>query len=119
MRLDATTIKERLGGAAPASGLAALVKGPVAGAGGGDDWLSRVNETIANFRDLMAAAKAGGLNLTGAQGGGNTGGELLGLAKLLIQQGYGDTPLGTLAKSIERFTLKQLEELARGNRAGR
>ena len=85
------------------------------------DWLSRVNLTINNFKELVELAKqfrgeepvdkepAPRLNpKTPARSPG-----LLDYVQLAIQAGYGDTPIGKLIEQVSPHTLKQIMEIVK------
>ncbi len=114
MRLNAEALAKRL--APPAAGGLTGVIEKVAGGAQGDDFMSRLHATIDNFKGLVEGARTVGLDVRGDAAGGL---DLAALAKLLIAQGYGDAPLGKLAKMVEGVTLKQLEGLLGGNRSER
>jgi len=93
---------------------------------GGDDFLSRINSTISNFKELLKLAQevrgfAGGelLNNTDEKPSGAQpvaqGGGLAQVVGLAIQSGYGDTPIGELLDHARPFTLRQIIEVV--NRA--
>lgn len=88
--------------------------------GGGDDFLSRINRTISNFKELLAIAQQfKGLNPT-AKGEdsppGKPGGGMGQLVQLLIAAGYGDTPIGKLIEEISPYTVKQLTGMVKNVR---
>lgn len=88
------------------------LEGEVMPPGGGEDFLSRINRTISNFKELMAIAQQfKGLN-PAAKGEetppGKPGGGMGQLVQLLIAAGYGDTPIGKLIEEISPYTVKQL-----------
>jgi len=83
---------------------------------GGDDWLSRINTTITNAKELLKAYQ----QLRGI--GEMTQPDepvdlkeprqptppLINFLQLIIAKGYGDTPIGDLFEQIKPFTIKQL-----------
>jgi len=94
-----------------------------------DDFLSRVNRTITNFKELVKLGQQfRGLDELGAGDQGAPGEELTrtpkgttnpGLAEyvnLIMKSGYGDTPVGQLIEKISPYTLRQILEVIK--RAG-
>ena len=86
----------------------------------GDDWLSRVNLTVDNLKELaslwmkLRGSQEGKTNPAGISS--NPPANSPGLAdyiQLLIRAGYGDVPIGKLIEQISPYTLKQFMELAR------
>ena len=75
----------------------------------GDDWLSRANTLVTNFKGLLEAARASQAKAaeTSSPEQGQPG-ELATLMQLLIKYGLGDTPVGQLIKKVEPYTLKQI-----------
>jgi len=78
---------------------------------GSEDLLSRINNTIANFIELLSLAKQMRGDTAGQPGENEPGPGASGLAQLvqvLIQSGYGDTPVGELLESIKPYGITQL-----------
>lgn len=93
--------------------------------GGGDDWLSRINSTINNFRELLKVAAQfkqltqGGEAMEPQDTGPGSPAKSPGLAdyvQLAIQAGYGDIPIGKLIEELSPFTLSQVLEVIRNAR---
>jgi len=95
---------------------------------GGDDFLSRVNLAIKNFKNLIEVAK----QFRGTEDGlvtkqPKSSKEVAapaapGLAdyiRLAIQAGHGDTPIGKLIEDISPHTLKQIVEILRNAKPGK
>lgn len=83
---------------------------------GGDDFLSRVNITLQNFKELLNMFKEL-RDITGNQADegepgmprsqpGQSG--VVQFVQLLIENGYGDTPIGDLFDQIRPHTIKQI-----------
>lgn len=92
---------------------------------GGDDFLSRVNSTISNFKELLKMAKEfkglAGSDVMGNEPAAPKSGQsgqsgFATFIQLLIQSGYGDTPIGELFDKVKPYTIKQIMEFV--NRAG-
>jgi len=87
---------------------------------GGDDFLSRINQTITNFKELLKMAQeAKGLSQESPTKnlGNNPGGNppapapIAQFVQTLIASGYGDSPVGELFDKIKPYSIKQLLEL--------
>jgi len=89
----------------------------------GDDWISRINLTINNFKELLRLAQ----QFRGeGQEGSNPGRsnprtparspDLADYVRSAIQAGYGDTPIGKLIEQVSPHTLNQIMEIIK--RAG-
>ena len=104
---------------------------PVSPGSGGGDFIAQVRGTIREFQNLLKMAQ----ELKGLTGADSPGPEpqpdtnpepplkslppvnppgltVPQLVQLLIDQGFGDVPLGELIKRVSPFTLKQLKEFA-------
>ncbi len=85
------------------------------------DWLSRVNLTINNFKELVKLAQQfrGEEPVDKEPGGIRTPNPparspgLLDYVQLAIQAGYGDTPIGKLIEQVSPHTLKQIMEIVK------
>ena len=108
------------GGEAPEPGLAPT----------SDDFLSRVNFTINNFKELVKVAAEFRL----AQGGGIMPNQphepkmpaspskvpaLADYVQMAINNGYGDVPIGKLIEQLNPFTLTQVMEFVKNARLNR
>ena len=92
----------------------------------GGDWLSRINLTINNFKELVKLAQQfRGTNeeTEGKEPGPRTNPKpparspgLVDYVRLAIQAGYGDTPVGKLIEQVSPHTLNQILEIIK--RAG-
>jgi len=91
---------------------------------GSDDWLSRANALVTNFRELLKMAKEikgmGGMEAPGEGsnilGGPNPGsgigqGTILKFLDLVIAQGHGETTIGKVIENLSPFTINQLKEV--------
>ena len=88
---------------------------------GADDWLTRVNTAIKNFKDLIEVARQfKGVNgepieptptATLKEIAPKTAPGIADYVRLLIQAGYGDTPIGQLIEKVSPHTVKQIVEL--------
>lgn len=100
------------------SDLTPAIKGGGTAQGEGD-FLTRINNTIENFRGLVKDAGINNLtpNQVVDQGDNvktteqNKESELANLIGILIKFGYGDTPIGQLLQKVSPFTLKQIVEV--------
>jgi len=92
----------------------------------GDDWLSRVNSTLTNFRELLKAVnqmKGMAGNTDPHTGDANTpalrsqmtaapsSGQLSRFFDLIISQGYGNATVNDLMAQVGPLTVKQIQEL--------
>lgn len=96
---------------------------------GSDDFLSRVNQTITNFRELIKLVKEArgvqsevnenedtsptpgpGLNPGSGPGPGLNKGSIVKFLDVAVQQGYGSKTLGEVIEEAKPFTLKQVLE---------
>ena len=84
--------------------------------GGGGDFLSRVNLTISNFKELLKMFKEikglTGENPDNEKRGGNPPANpssgIAQFVQLLIAAGYGDTQVGELLDRVRPYTIKQI-----------
>jgi len=75
-----------------------------------DDIVSRINDTITNFKSLLTMAQAAQTRAAERQAAPSGGGLDLGqLADTLIKQGFGNAPIGKLLENIAPMTLNQLK----------
>ncbi len=85
--------------------------------GGGDDFLSRVNSAIVNFKELLKMAQEirgmGGNPGPGPgsanQGGGFDKGTIVKIIDLVIAKGWGDATIGDIITQASPVTIKQLK----------
>jgi len=87
---------------------------------GGDDFLSRVNATITNLKELIkmyrdlrgapSSAEPGSNEPANPQSGLNKT-NLVKFLSLLIDRGYGSMTVGDILKQAEPLTIKQIMEL--------
>lgn len=96
------------------------IVGPVGtvGPGGGDDFLSRVNLTITNFKSLMSAVKefrgmADQKDETKLGGNNPPSSSVGAFIQALITAGYGDTPVGDILEQVKPYTISQLIGMAK------
>lgn len=85
------------------------------GGAGADEFLTRVNFTISNLKELLKMfMQFKELNPQGAKGAAvESKPQISGLAQaiqLVKQAGYGDTKIEKLIKEISPFTINQIEE---------
>ncbi len=83
--------------------------------GGDDDFLSRVNTAITNFKELLKMAQevrgmAGNPGPGPAnQGGGFDKGSIVKIIDLVIAKGWGDATIGDIISQASPVTIKQLK----------
>ena len=88
---------------------------------GGDDFLSRVNTTLTNFRQLLKLVQdlRGMTAETNEQGAphpspgaspGLSKANLVNFIDILIQRGYGETTIGEVIEKVKPFNIKQIKE---------
>lgn len=86
---------------------------------GGGDFLSRVNLTINNFKELVKLAREFKGSFPGEENepvNHTPPGRSPGLAdyvQLAIQAGYGEVPIGKLLEQISPYTLNQIMRMVR------
>lgn len=87
----------------------------------GDDWLSRVNMTISNFKELLILAqKVGGFQSNfgqvkdaGSQEYIPAQSPFTQVVKQILASPYADIPIETILEQIKPYTLRQLMEIAK------
>lgn len=73
------------------------------------DIVTRINDTITNFKTLLAMAQKAQVKVTEHPAAPGNGLDLGSLAEILIKQGYGNTPIGKLLENVAPITLNQLK----------